>query len=410
MMEWELCQLLVDCLKKDESVVDLTRLSDLSPERWQRFLALAAQQRVKPLLWYRLRQKGLDKAVPGEAVEALRNAFHRNTLHNLRLYRELRRLLTALNSEKIPIILLKGIYLADAVYDNMGLREMNDIDVLARPADLTGIMDIMMGMGYTPFQPICVDITLTEQHHLPPLVKKGHGAFEIHRNLTMEGKSFTIDPEDLWYRAQPIHIVGCDALTLAPEDLLLHLCIHTSYHHQFDFGLRPSCDIAETIARFDSTLNWQTLTDQAAQRGWQRGVYLALRMARELAGARVPSDVLERLCPADMTEAILETVRAQIFTDKSFAVSIPLPFAEILESDRIRDKIHIFRKRLFLPNSEIATAYSVPMNPIRIFSCYPRRIVDALCRYGQIMKKFHQNNALMKALVKRTNLIAKWLA
>ena len=149
MMEGELCQLLMDCLKKDKPVVDLFRLSDLSPERWQRFLALAAQQRVKPLLWYRLRQKGLDKVVPGCAVEALRNAFHRNTLHNLRLYGELRRLLTALNAEKIPLILLKGIFLADAVYDNMGLREMNDIDVLARPADLTGIMDIMVGMGCT---------------------------------------------------------------------------------------------------------------------------------------------------------------------------------------------------------------------------------------------------------------------
>jgi hypothetical protein len=292
----------------------------------------------------------------------------------------------------------------------MGLREMNDIDVLARPADLTRIAAILSGMGYAPLAPICVDTTLKEGHHLPPIVKKGYAAFEIHWNLTLPNESYSIDPGCLWDRVVPVNIAGCDVLTLSPEDLLLHLCMHTSYHHQFAFGLRPSCDIAETISRFGSTLDWRTVTEQAVRRGWQRGVYLALLLAKELAGAEVPGDIMERLRPADMTKALFETVRNQILTDKGFAVSVPGPFADLLESRRLRDKIRIFWQRVFLPRAIIAPLYSVPMDSVRIYGCYPRRFIDVLRRHSHTLNKYQQNDAPLKALVERTNLIAGWLA
>jgi len=211
-------------------------------------------------------------------------------------------------------------------------------------------------------------------------------------------------------RAVPVHVAGCDALTLSPEDLLLHLCVHTSYQHQFAFGLLPFCDIAETIARFGPAFDWQTTVARAERRGWQRGVYLTLRLAKELAGADVPPDILERLRPADMKQAALETVRAQIFTDANFDFSIPVPFAELLESRRLRDKIRIFRQRVFLPRAIIAAEYSVPMDSLRIYGCYPRRFVDVLRRHGQTLKKYRQNDAPLKSLARRTNLIANWLS
>ncbi|MDD5167885.1 MAG: nucleotidyltransferase family protein, partial [Syntrophales bacterium] len=218
------------------------------------------------------------------------------------------------------------------------------------------------------------------------------------------------DPGGLWERAVPVQIAGCDALILSPEDLLLHLCLHTSYQHQFAFGLRPSCDIAETISYFGSSLDWQTIAERAALWGWQRGVYLALRMAEELVGAHVPRDMLERMQPANMTEGILETARDQVFTDARFAVTITKPFAEFLETRRLRDKVRIFWQRVFLPKAVIASLYSVPMNSLKIYGCYPRRLVDMLHRNGHSLKKYRQNDAPLQALSERTNIIANWLA
>jgi len=400
---------LTDCLRKDDRPIELSLLSGLSPEQWQALLAFATVQRVKSLLWYRLRQKGLDEAVPTETAKKFHEDSFRNTAHNLRFYDELRRLLSALKPEGISLILLKGIFLAQGVYSNIGCREMNDIDILARPEHLERIAAILTGMGYAPIEPISAHITINAEHHLPRIIKPGHGNFEIHWNLTSPDKKYSIRPEELWERAKPAHIDGFDALTLSPEDLLLHLCLHTSYQHQFVFGLRPFCDIAETIAHFGPALNWQISWERAFQWGWQRGVYLALRLAQELVGADVPADILERLRPSDIPEAVLETVRTQIFGDKGFARSITLPFAELLESRHFIDKIRIFWRRVFLPRAIIASLYSVPTDSLRIYCYYPRRIVDVLRRHGHILRKYHQNDGVVKSLVERTNSIANWL-
>lgn len=61
------------------------RLDELTPEQWQEWLALAAAQRVTPVLWQRLKQKGVAHLVPEEAAEALKAALSRNALRNLRL-------------------------------------------------------------------------------------------------------------------------------------------------------------------------------------------------------------------------------------------------------------------------------------------------------------------------------------
>lgn len=410
MAEPELCRLLVDCLKRGGPAVETARLSGLTRGDRQAFLALAAAQRVRSLLWHRLAQKGLRNAVPVEAAEALRKASLQNTMHNLRLYGELRRLLSALKREGIPLILLKGIYLADALYGDIGLREMHDVDVLARPADLVRVADILMNMGYTPERPIDAEITINAEHHLPTLVKKDCGAFEVHWNLTRSGDSYNIDPVGLWERSIPVHIAGCDAMALSPEDLLLHLCMHFSYQHRFAFGLRPLCDITETVARFGPVLDRQAVIERAGLWGWQRGVYLALRLAGELAGADVPADIMERLRPADMTEAVLETARAQVFTDKRLACSIPAPFAELLQSRGIWEKNRIFWQRVFLPKAIIAAQYSVPADSARIYGCYLRRFVDVLRRHGHTMTRYRYNDTQVKAVVERTSRIACWLS
>ena len=404
-----LYQLLINCLKKDIPADETAGLAALSPKRWQDLLALSTMQRVTPLLWHRLKQKKLDSIVPDAAAVSLREAFRRNTMRNLRLNGELRLLVSALNAKGIPLILLKGIALANTVYENISLREMNDMDILARPADLTRIADILIEMGYKPIAPICLDVAMLAHHHLPPLVKRGLIGFEIHWNLTNPEKRYSIDPHGLWERAVSIQIAGNTSLMLSPEDMLLHLCMHVSYLHPFHFGLRPFCDIAETIDRLSSALDWRTVVDRACDQGWQRGVYLALRLAVELAGAAVPVDILERLQPADMSKTVLETARTQIFTDKSFAKSVPAPFAELLGSGRLSDKIKIFWHRVFLPRAVIASLYSVPLGSMRIYGCYPRRLVDVLLRHGQTLKKFRKNDAAVKSLAERTKLISNWL-
>jgi hypothetical protein len=403
-------RILIAVLKKDGQKVDQSLFSGLTQETWDEIFAVSARQRVSSLFWRRLNQMGLADVVPTQTAEKFQNRLRRNTMHNLRFCADLQCLLSALKSEGIPLILLKGIFLANTVYTNIGLREMNDIDVLARPSDLARIAGILADRGYTSVLPICVDITINADHHLPRMVRHGHASFEIHWNLTNPGTYYSIDPDGLWERAVPVHIAGCDALALSPEDLLLHLCLHTSYQHQFAFGLRPFCDIAETIAHSGPALSWQIIIEQATLRSWQRGICLSLLLARELAGASVPTDILEGLRPGDMTEAVLEAARAHVLTKKGFTGEIPAALAELLESRRLWGKILIFWQRVFLPRDLIAAQFLVPADSLKIYGCYVRRFIDVLRRYGHTLKSYRQNDVPLKIFVERTSRIANWLA
>jgi hypothetical protein len=403
--EKNLCQLLVNCIKRGGHDEVAISLRGLSPERWQAFVNLAVLQRVGALLWNRIQEKGLAAAVPLEAAEKLQKSLFANTTRNLRLYGELRRLLSVLQAEGIPLILLKGIYLATAVYEQIGLREMNDIDVLARSSDLPRIVQIMMDLGHSPLSPIHVDVTFQTAQHLPRMAKEGLATFELHWNLVPPGESYNIDIDGLWKHAGPVQVVGYGALVLSVEDLLLHLCAHASHHHQFNFGLRPLCDIAETIRRFNSGIDWHALMEQSIIRKWDRGAYLTLRLAKEMVGADVPSFVLEKLQPSDMSETLMETVRTQLFAHQS----IPVHFAELLESGSLRMKLRIFLNRVFLPKTAIAALYSLPADSMKIYGCYFRRFSDVLRRHLKTLKRFNGKDASTRALAKRANAIAKWL-
>ncbi len=405
----KLYDILIECLKRDPSAPDAASLRALSSQEWSNLLALAAGQRVTPYLWHRLKQKKLAGFVPESAAAALRESLRRNTLKNLRFNGELLKLLAVLEKEDIPLILLKGIVLANTVYENIGLREMNDIDVLARPGDLTRIADILKERGYSPIQPVDVEIAMQTAHHLPRLVKNGVTGFEIHWNLTRSGERYSIDSRGLWERAVPVRISGRDALMLSPEDMMLHVCVHTSYQHPFIFGLRPFCDIAGMVDHFGPELDWKTVADRACDQSWRRGVYLALRLAVDLAGAAVPPFVLDKLKPSDMSVEILEVVRKQVFTEKYFATSIPKSFAQLLESKKLTDKMKIFIRRVFLPRAVIAGAYGVSASSPKIYFFYFRRFVDVLRRHGSTLKKYQQKDDDVKSLAERSNMIIKWM-
>lgn len=409
MEQSSLYNIMIACLKKDTHVPNPETTASLSVQDWHKLLELSAMQRIMPLLWHRLKQKNLESLVPEASVARLRQAFRLNTLTNLRLNAEMSQLLAALETEGIPLIPLKGIVLANTVYENISLREMNDIDVLAHSGDLKRIADILTGMGYRPMRTVSVNSTIQTTLHLPGFIKKDHARIEVHWNITHPNKNYSIEPHGLWERAVPMELGHRKTQMLSAEDMLLHLCLHTSYLHPFTLGLRPFCDIAESIDFYGPALDWQAIAERAASQHWQRGIYLALSLAVEMAGAAVPTEIMEKLQPAEMTETIMETARIQILSDKDFVSSITRPFAQLLESRRLKDKLKIFRQRIFLPRAVIANAYSIPVDSLRIYGCYLRRFYDVLINHGRTFRKFSKKDPALKSLAERTKSIADWM-
>ncbi len=410
-----LLELLLLCLHQDRSQFPAGKLKNLSREEWQELADLAAEHRVVPMFYHRLSVNGLTEALPEgeEAIQFLRAYFRQVSKYNLRRFGEIKTLLNRSKQQDIPVILLKGIYLAYHVYENPGLREMNDVDILCRKKDLKKIYTILTEMGYRSVNPVQIeDIeNVTEQHqHLAVMIKNEVAAFEIHWTITKPDLHFSINPEKLWQYTEKISFAGEEAFSLSAEDLLMHLCIHVSYQHKFSFGLRPFLDIAEVIHRKKSRINWTNFIKRTQDFGWGKGVYLSIHLARTFLGADVPDVVMNELEPTDDTDVVLNTAVTQIFTQKKDSGILTPAMVDFANESGLFGRIKIVYRQIFWPKNVMAKNYPVREGSLKMYFYYAVRFKDVCKRMAFNALKLVKGDTHLTEIASRKKDLENWLS
>ena len=406
MPQEKIIHLLLDLLRFDEIPVGKDDLAQLSPDEWQALYDLALRQQVIAFLYHCLKTKNLLDAVPEDMQQSLLTIYRQNAVRNMRIYHEFRQIAGAFQTASIPLIVLKGAYLAEAVYQNIALRQMGDMDLLVPKEDLASASEIVMKMGYQPERPFSLKWEPTYKH-LPRFIKPKTGSVELHWNITPRNTPFSIDPDELWAHSQEIHIAGIPVRALSPEDILLVLCEHNSYGHQFNFGLRPYVDIGMAIEFFNDMLDLSVVIERAIRWNWGKGVYLTLKLASELFGARVPVNDLEKLEPVGFDTAIIQEVRQQLFSEKYIAFNIVKPIARTANQGFF-GILKITIKRIFIPKSELANEYVVSPDSIWIYFYYPVRAINLILRHSKSMWNIHIRKSEADA-AKQKGRIVSWL-
>lgn len=106
-------EVLLTSLHQDSSRIDPTALSLLIEREWAALVEMATRHGVASLVYQRLKTSELAGRVPDNQLERLRGLDLQTAACNMRLYEELRVLLSALSASGIPVIVLKGAYLAE---------------------------------------------------------------------------------------------------------------------------------------------------------------------------------------------------------------------------------------------------------------------------------------------------------
>lgn len=109
-------QLLLDCLRRNGSGPPEERLAALPAAEWADLLGAAGRHGLAPLLYYELKPVFSMIVPPAEVQEQLRVAYFASLARNMRLYHELGQVLAVCRDAAIPVILLKGVHLAEFVY------------------------------------------------------------------------------------------------------------------------------------------------------------------------------------------------------------------------------------------------------------------------------------------------------
>lgn len=404
-----LSALLLACLSIELKAETYTRCTHLSPAEWVQLHELALAQRVSSLLWQRLAKHGLTALIPEALRQTMQTHYYELARENVRLYHELGLALSLLRAQKLPVLVLKGAHLGSVVYQNPALRLMNDFDLLFAQADIPAVAALFAALGYQSDEALLFDRHFATDHHLPRFSKPACAAsFELHWLITYPDKTYTIALDDLWARAQPITVAGNAVLALCPEDLLLHVCEHATYHHLFEQGIRFLCDIDAIVRRYSATLDWAAVQSRAQQWGWRKGVHLALTLAQRLLDTPIPAAVLSQLAPVGLDAKLTEQAIHQLFADQSEVETISNAFAQMWGTTAWQQKIHLIGKRFFAP-AYIVQQYPVQPGSLKLYLYYPIRCKDLLVRYGHALWRLWRRDPLLTATTQSKQHLTAWL-
>lgn len=265
--------------------------ADVSAGDWRRTAAAAAAEGLAPWLFARLARRA---EVPADVLGGLRDASRRVTARALALAAELAAILRALADAGIACAPLRGIALAERLYDDTAARPAGDIDLLVRRRDLDAVETRLRALGYRT-----VDRRAgfaREFSYTLEMARDARGGVVVEPHWTLAYPPFAdaLDMERVWARCRAGRVAGQPAGWLAPEALLLNLCLHL-VHKAPDVPLLWLVDVDRLVRREGGTIDWDELCALAGDAGVGRQTALALQAVATLLDTLVPRRVIDAL-------------------------------------------------------------------------------------------------------------------
>jgi len=245
-------------------------------------------RRLVPLLHANLTRHGVCDDVLTRMGQVHRLSWFRSQQLMLRL----KRALASFSAAGIETVLLKGLPLALAYYDDADLRPIGDIDVMIRHRDWRAATKILTETGWHLDHSWEDEDPLQRGTHAVAF-RDPHGVeFDLHHSPFHE----CLEPAKLapfWDRAVPLVRPGIASRMLCPADQLLHCLTHGLRANEVA-TVRWVAD-AVTILRREPGLDWPLLLDQTRKLRLGRPVSTGLRYLASTFPGLVPESVLAEL-------------------------------------------------------------------------------------------------------------------
>jgi hypothetical protein len=373
---------LLFCLSERNDEAKAGVMGQWQASDWDELLRQSVRHGLTPYVYHRLKAIRPAPLIPEPVGRKLREITYYCASRNMRLFHDLEVVLRTLHEGGIPVIVLKGAYLAEAVYDNISLRQMSDLDIMVKKSDLEGAASHVRSLGYSQSSDFWSESYLRVRRHLAPFYKHGSAPIEIHWTIISPEEPFDVNPDRLWRNARAVTIAGVETLGLSLEDMLLHLCVNNLYQDRFLAGLKGCNDISVTVKRFQNEIDWEKLRVHAREWKAEKAVYIMMVLVRDLYGVYMPDSVLKALKPLSPVSMPAVWAREQIFYNRDFAPGMRTNLVRVWKTRSIRDKATIILKSLFPSLRFMAGRYPVSPDSKRIYLYYPVRLMHLFRRWG----------------------------
>jgi hypothetical protein len=210
---------------------------------------------------------------------------------------------------------------------------MADADILIDREHLARADALFVERGWGPLPRPDIDRFCEKSNHLAKLQEPDGITLEIHYHIERPTSPFSIPVASLWETAVPVDLDGVRTLGLAPEELILHLCVHAAYHHRYSRApLKGLLDVRAVLVRNGDAIDWPRVCRLATEWGVGRFVYLTLRLVEDVLGARIERRDYEALEHDASEEELIVVARDYITTPFE---DLPEAYELLAESGRL---------------------------------------------------------------------------
>ena len=236
--------------------------------------------------------------------ETLKAAWRQSQNRNQELLQAATTVVRTLHAEGIPCLLLGGVALSLAIFQDRGVRPTSSFDLLVPADEADPALARLALQGWRSPVGLAMRISPTQQRHrhaFQLVHPEGH-VLKLQWHLLAQSRALGADAE-FWQGAWPLYLGDERCLTLAPTVQLLHSCADRPMHPLWVL------DAVATIGA--SRIDWALLMESARRHDVLPPVREALRYLREKFHAEIPRSVIWRLEREPVSRLALVDYRRQ---------------------------------------------------------------------------------------------------
>jgi len=352
--------LLLSAIRLDDRDIEAVRgLAEKGPD-WDKVVSCLVKHGTAGIAYRNIGKAGF---VPAGVVEALAAQYNHALSRNMRISRELDRVLGSLAEKGINVVTLKGPVTSEMLFEDIGLYPSEDIDILVKVGDIDSTRSSLEALGYRLIDKgfdEYRDYFLKELYHLR--FSNGIHVVEPHWNLFF--RYFKAEPEFWWEDCVVVSRDGRSYFFLSPEKNVLYNSFRL---YSKSFGqLRFLVILAELIRYYSDVLDWDRLFSYAAKHGFTNVLRVALRLSSELMNAPVPKDRVVTKGP--LQKVLYEYIKRSALSGGGDRVLNKILL--IFFNDDLWDAVRVLFRRLFPSMGEIVMRYKLPANSARAVIYY----------------------------------------
>lgn len=278
---------------------------------WENIIRLASRHRVRPVLNKAVNALKNSVEIPDKTVEELRKYHHQIGYENILNARELIQLIKVLRDKGVEIIPYKGVVLAQEAYNDIGLREMSDIDFLINLKDFPVIKETLLGRAYVPSKNVPEEFEKAffrqNFEYNFDLYAGEHRQFHVepHWKIGFRRWQTDLDMDDILSLTAERRFFGTEIHMLTPEGFLLTTCLHHGGEDRWN-SLKYICDVAAILFRFEKDMNWELLLKESDRFRVTNIILLGIGTAVSIFNAPVTDEVRRLITKRKLASHVLK--------------------------------------------------------------------------------------------------------